>query len=105
MKLLLWLHVSVLVTKNCTHELFARTSFFCTVFLPNADMMNKNFDLFIPNDLNATDAQKKEWGDMLRKFYFDEKALSSDSIDEFTMVKNDMDLHFRFITYLGLKKN
>lgn len=49
--------------------------------LPGAPMMNEHFDLFIPDELNATDAQKKEWGDMLRKFYFDGKDLTIKSRD------------------------
>lgn len=56
-------------------------------------MMDKHFELFLPDDLNATDAQKTEWSEMLRKFYFDGKALTSDSKEQFTVV-ND---YYRFL--------
>lgn len=90
MKLLSWLQVkqqALLFNKKYFKTLYFNNFFyFCTVFLPNAEMMDKNFDLFIPDDANATDAQKKEWSEMLRKFYFDGKALTSDSKDQFTLV-------------------
>ena len=48
--------------------------------------MNAHFEYFIPNDLNTTDVEKKEFADKLRHFYFDGKALSLDNLEEFTKV-------------------
>lgn len=56
------------------------------MFLPNAEMMDQHFEFFLPDDLNATDAKRKELSDMIRKFYLDGKALTADSKEPFTMV-------------------
>ena len=48
--------------------------------------MDQNFELFLPDDLNATDAKKKDMADMLRKFYFDGKPLTVDTKAAFTEV-------------------
>lgn len=56
------------------------------MFLPNAEMMDQHFEFFLPDDLNATDARRKEMGDMLRKFYLEGKSLTTDMKTQFTMV-------------------
>ncbi|XP_058804192.1 juvenile hormone esterase-like [Phymastichus coffea] len=66
------------------------TAFITPMFLPNAEMMDQHFDMFIPDDLNVTDAKRKEMSDMLRKFYFDGKALTADAKAQFTMMTSDI---------------
>lgn len=40
---------------------------------------NEHFDLFIPNDLNATDpAARQKISESMKKFYFDGKPISKD---------------------------
>ena len=60
--------------------------FYFSVFLPNAEMMDQHFEFFLPDDLNATDAKKKEFSEMVRKFYLDGKSLTVDQKAPFTMV-------------------
>ncbi|KAJ8676688.1 hypothetical protein QAD02_012475 [Eretmocerus hayati] len=65
-------------------------SVFAPMFLGNAATIDQNFALLVPDDVNATDAKKKEIGEMLRKFYLDGKALTSDSKEQFTQMLGDI---------------
>lgn len=57
------------------------------MFLPNADAMNQHFEMFLPDDLNLTDAKKTEAANMMRKFYLDDKPLTPESKAEFIKVR------------------
>lgn len=51
--------------------------------LEHAEMIEDNFDLFIPNDLNMTDpAKRKETGEAIKKFYMKGKSISKDTKQE-----------------------
>lgn len=57
------------------------------VMLGNIDQMNEHFENFLPNDLNVTDSgQKKQLGESMKSFYFDDKSISTDTTKEFMMV-------------------
>ncbi|NP_001136104.1 carboxylesterase clade B, member 6 precursor [Nasonia vitripennis] len=66
------------------------TAFMAPMFLPNAEMMDKHFEFFLPDDLNATDARRKELSDMIRTFYLDGKELTVDSKEQFTTMTSDI---------------
>lgn len=55
--------------------------------LPKANEINKHLELFVPDSLNITDDGKlKEISEAIRKFYFDGKAFTSNSVTEFVKV-------------------
>jgi len=54
--------------------------------LGNIDHMNENFEDFLPDDLNITDAaHKNRLGENLKSFYFGDKSISTETTKEFTM--------------------
>lgn len=55
-------------------------------YIKDAEIMNNQFENFIPVDLNATDTERKQFGQEIRNFYFDGKALTSDTLEQFTKV-------------------
>lgn len=71
---------------------------FCifVVFMSNAEAMNQHFDMFIPDELNVTDALKKEMSDKIKQFYFEGKDLTAESKAEFIKVKNNKKLGMRY---------
>ncbi|XP_031781566.1 venom carboxylesterase-6 [Nasonia vitripennis] len=58
--------------------------------IKDADMMNNHFEYFIPVDLNVTDAERKQYSEMIRNFYFDGQALTTESLEEFTKLLTDI---------------
>lgn len=48
--------------------------------------MNNHFEYFIPDDLNVTEEERKEYSEMIRNYYFDGQALTRESLEEFTKV-------------------
>lgn len=51
------------------------------------DVLNTEPEQFLPDDLNYTDSNtKKESGQSLKKFYFGEKQVSKDNLNEYIRV-------------------
>lgn len=59
--------------------------------LPAADNFVDHFDLFIPSDLNITDATQRQMiGESIKKFYFNEKPVNSETAMELTNLLSDV---------------
>ncbi|CAD6236387.1 GSCOCT00008155001.2-RA-CDS [Cotesia congregata] len=64
---------------------------FTPMVLPAADNFVDHFDLFIPSDLNVTDAgQRQMIGESIKKFYFNEKPVNSETAMELTNLLSDV---------------
>jgi hypothetical protein len=54
--------------------------------LRHIDYMNENVDIFVPDNLNITDAAHKDRvGENIRRFYFGDKWISTETKKEFAM--------------------
>jgi hypothetical protein len=71
---------------NIIKKFLIKSLFLIVVFLSNAEMMNQNFDVFLPNDLNVTLTKKNDITLMIRNFYFDGKELTINSTIPFITV-------------------
>ncbi|XP_044586951.1 esterase FE4-like [Cotesia glomerata] len=64
---------------------------FTPMVLPAADNFIDHFDLFIPSDLNITDvAQRQIIGESIKKLYFNEKPVNSETAMELTNLLSDV---------------
>ncbi|XP_012260596.2 esterase FE4-like [Athalia rosae] len=55
-----------------------------------AEMINDHFELFVPEDLNLTDAQeRKRIENSLREFYYGDREVTKDTIEEFSQLMMD----------------
>ncbi|XP_076239219.1 esterase FE4 [Calliopsis andreniformis] len=66
-------------------------AFFAQMMIDTIDKLNTEPELFLPEDLNITDSdQRKEAGECLRKFYFGDKQVSKEDMNEFTKMISDI---------------
>ena len=65
------------------------------IFVPEKidaiELLNTQPELFLPDDLNITDSnEQRESGECLRRFYFGDKQVSKDDINDYTRMLTDI---------------
>ncbi|XP_012533535.1 esterase FE4 [Monomorium pharaonis] len=67
------------------------SAFHVQMMLGNIDQINEHFENFLPNDLNITDAgRKNQLGESLKSYYFGDKLISTETTKEFMKMLDDV---------------
>ncbi|XP_076766541.1 esterase FE4 [Xylocopa sonorina] len=66
-------------------------AFFSRLMIDGIDVLNTEPEMFLPDDLNFTDSNvKKEAGQCLKEFYFGDKHVSKEDLNEYTTMLSDI---------------
>ena len=66
-------------------------AFFAPLMIDGIELLNTQPELFLPDDLNITDSnEQRESGECLRRFYFGDKQVSKDDINEYSRMLADV---------------
>ncbi|XP_054003488.1 esterase FE4-like [Hylaeus anthracinus] len=80
--------------------------FYGQQMLDAIDMLNTEPELFVPLDLNYTDSNsRRESGECLRRFYFGDKHVSKENINEYTKMLSDVLFNAGEILSLDILRN
>ncbi|XP_017882530.2 esterase FE4-like [Ceratina calcarata] len=81
-------------------------AFFAPLLIDAIEILNSEPEQFLPDDLNYTSADaRKEAGQNLKKFYFGDKQVSKEDLNEYTKMLSDVYFNAGELLSLDIMKN